>query len=318
MTAPEFLTTRNATLPDMVAMLRHQRARRLDVVAPAAAIHAHEGNLVISGAVQQMSDTGVTSAAGTYRPTQVADEGISAKLGINLAYLRRLRDDRPDLWDANVNGWLHGNDLAGYPPDSRKFLVRLFQADGDSLGVARGHAPGSEPVLFAGFIISNSEVGEGAWSITPRIVAEVCGNGLPIIADVARAVHLGSRQDEGVIRYTADTQDKELALITARARDAVATFLSPAYLQAKVTEIERTAGVPVTRPEETVRLAAKTAKFSDEVTDSILAHFIRGGQLTAGGVMQAVTSVAQTLDDADTAADLEAQALRVMDLAAQR
>ena len=132
MTAPEFLTTRNATLPDMVAMLRHQRARRLDVVAPAAAIHAHEGNLVISGAVQQMSDTGVTSAAGTYRPTAVADEGISAKLGINLAYLRRLRDDRPDLWDANVNGWLHGNDLAGYPPDSRKFLVRLFQADGDS------------------------------------------------------------------------------------------------------------------------------------------------------------------------------------------
>ena len=56
MTAPEFLTTRNATLPDMVAMLRHQRARRLDIVAAAAAIHAHEGNLVISGAVQQMSD----------------------------------------------------------------------------------------------------------------------------------------------------------------------------------------------------------------------------------------------------------------------
>jgi hypothetical protein len=35
-------------------------------------------------------------------------------------------------------------------------------------------------------------------------------------------------------------------------------------------------------------------------------------------VLHAVTSVVQTLDDADTAADLEAQALRVMDLAAQR
>jgi len=34
MTAPEFLTTRNATLPDMIAMLRHQRARRLDVRRP--------------------------------------------------------------------------------------------------------------------------------------------------------------------------------------------------------------------------------------------------------------------------------------------
>ena len=38
------------------------------------------------------------------------------------------------------------------------------------------------------------------------------------------------------------------------------------------------------------------------------AHFIRGGQLTAGGVMQAVTSVAQTLDDADAAHEMEASA----------
>ena len=129
--------TRNATLADMVTILKTQRARRLDVVAPAAAIHAHEGNLVISGTVQQLTADGVTSAAGTYRPTRVADEGISDKLGIHLAYLRRLREQRPDLWDANVNGWLHGDELAGYPGDDRKFLVRLFQADGDGLGVAR-------------------------------------------------------------------------------------------------------------------------------------------------------------------------------------
>ena len=402
------LTTRNATLADMVAILRHQRARRLDIVAPATAIHAHEGNLVVSGTVLQVTADGVTSAAGVYRPTQVADEGLAAKLGISLAYLRRLRDQRPDLWDANVNGWLHGNDLVGIEPDGRKFLLRLFQADGDNLGVARavlsdsyklidnldallatldgirqagtevefdgldlterrlyarvvapairayapallagyrspfggsvyipgrtwtpeqarqaaaregrGYQPGTEPVLFAGFVITNSEVGEGAWSITPRIVAEICGNGLQITADVARAVHLGSRHEEGVVRYSADTLEKELALITARARDAVATFLSPGYLQAKVTEIERKAGVAVTHPEETVRQVAKTAKFSDDLADTILAHFIRGGQLTAGGVMQAVTSVAQTLDDADTAHDLEAQALHVMDLATQ-
>ena len=123
-------------------------------------------------------------------------------------------------------------------------------------------------MLFAGFVITNSEVGDGAWSITPRIVAEICGNGLQIIADVTRAVHLGSRQDEGVVRYSADTADKELALITARARDAVATFLSPAYLLAKVTEMERKAGVPVSHPDETVRQVAKAVKFSDEMADA--------------------------------------------------
>jgi hypothetical protein len=399
--------TRNATLPDMVGILKQQRVRRLDVVASAAAIHAHDGNLVIDSTVTQLGAEGVTSAAGAYRPTAVADEGLADKLGINLAYLRRLRCSRPDLWDANVNGWLHGNELAGYPPDDRKFLVRLFQPNVDGLGVARavlsdsykvidnldalmatldgirqagvevvfdgldlterrlyarvvapsiralapallagyrspfggrtyipggnwtpeqaraaaaregrGYEPGREPVLFAGFEVSNSEVGDGAWSITPRIVAEICGNGLPIVADVTRAIHLGTRQSEGIVRYSADTMDKELALITARARDAVATFLSTDYLKAAIGQLERRAGVPVTHPDQTVRRVAKAAKFSDEMTDQILGHFVRGGQLTAGGVMQAVTSVVQTLDDADAAHDLEAQAVRVLDLAA--
>jgi hypothetical protein len=65
-------------------------------------------------------------------------------------------------------------------------------------------------------------------------------------------------------RYTADTLEKELALITACARDAVATFLSPQYLQAKVTDIERKAGAPIRHPEDTVRQVAKAAKFSDD------------------------------------------------------
>jgi hypothetical protein len=401
--------TRNATLGDMVQVLRGQRARRLDVVAPAAAIHAHDGNLVIDATVSHLGTDGVTSAAGTYRPTAVADEGLAGKLGISLAYLRRLRSSRPDLWDANVNGWLHGNDLAGYPADDRRFLVRLFQPDGhtEGLGVARavlsdsykvidnldaliatldgirqagievvfdgldlterrlyarvvapqiralapallsgyrspfggrvyvpgggwtpeqaraaaaregrGYEPGAEPVLFAGFVVSNSEVGDGAWSITPRVVAEICGNGLQVTADVTRAIHLGGRQNEGIVRHSADTMDKELALITARARDAVATFLSADYLTATIGELERKAGAPVTHPDRTVRMVAKAAKFSEQTADAILGHFIRGGQLTTGGVMQAVTSVAQTLDDADAAHELEAQALRVLDLAA--
>jgi len=57
------------------------------------------------------------------------------------------RADRPDRWDANVNGWLNGNDLAGYPPDGRKFLVRLFQAAGDGLGVARAVLSDSYKVI---------------------------------------------------------------------------------------------------------------------------------------------------------------------------
>ncbi len=57
-------------------------------------------------------------------------------------------------------------------------------------------------------------------------------------------------------------------------------------------------------------------RFTDDQQRDILAHFIRGGDLTAGGVMHAVTSVAQTLDDADTAHEMESLALRALEAAA--
>jgi hypothetical protein len=47
-----------------------------------------------------------------------------------------------------------------------------------------------------------------------------------------------------------------------------------------------------------------------------LAHFIRGGDLTAGGVMHAVTSAAQLMPDADTAHEMEAAGMRALALAA--
>ena len=49
---------------------------------------------------------------------------------------------------------------------------------------------------------------------------------------------------------------------------------------------------------------------------AVFSHFIAGGDVTAGGVLHAVTSVAQTLPDADEAYDLEALGLRAMELAA--
>ena len=40
---------RNASLADLAALLRDQQARKVDVVAPASAIRARAGQLVVSG-----------------------------------------------------------------------------------------------------------------------------------------------------------------------------------------------------------------------------------------------------------------------------
>lgn len=372
------LTTRHADLGDLAALLREQQARKVDVVTPPSALRARGGMLVIAGTEPVLTDSGVDLADGIYRPTAACDEGISDKLGIDLRYLRKLRDQAIDLYDVNVNGWLDRSD------PGRRFLVRCFRGQSGS-GVARAllsdgykridhldvltailsgveragvpvqvagcdlterrmyvrlyaeqvvaHAPvllqgyrspftGAEgaanPVVWGGLVITNSETGDGAAAITPRLVVEVCRNGYTITADAHRAVHLGGKLAEGVIDWSDDTQQRNLDLITAKARDAVARFLDSAYVQAVVTRIERDAGVPVERPQDTIALVSQQLRFTDEQQDAILSHFIRGGALTAGGVMHAVTSVAQTLDDADAAHDMESQALKVLQLAAAR
>lgn len=387
-------TTRNATLGDLAELLTEQQARKLDVVAPASKVRSEGGKLVIAGTEAILTDTGVTSSDGIYVPTVVCDEGIAQKLNVPVGYLKRLREERPDLYDANVNGWLHGSGTwveqgdgggeftAPRVDDPRSFLVRCFRGDEGGEGIARaflsdtyrvidnldvltaalegvrqtgaeitvegcdltdrkmyvrikapevvaysmplleryrspfsGRSGRDLPVISAGLVISNSETGGGAFQIVPRMVVEVCSNGMTITKDALRAVHLGGKMDEGVIEWSEETQRKQLELITSKARDAVATFLNVDYMTRTIQALETQAQVTLSNSAEVVeRVGAKL--FTKEQTAGILDQFIRGGDTTAGGVMHAVTSFAQTVTDADTAFEIEAQGLRAMELAA--
>lgn len=141
--APQ-LTTRNATAQDLVTLLNTQRAEKLDLVVPATNMKMVDGKLVVKGAESLITEDGVSTVNGTYLPTAVFDEGIAAKLDVPLRYVQRLRAERPDLLDANVNGLLWGRNRRNadgsvetvYPADDRKFLLRLFRGDGGE-GVAR-------------------------------------------------------------------------------------------------------------------------------------------------------------------------------------
>jgi hypothetical protein len=368
------LTARNASIEDLVALLRGQQARKVDVVAPAPAIRAEGGLLVLDGTEPVLGADGVTMTAGRYRPTDVCDSGIADKLGIPAAYLKRMRGSRPGLFDANVNGWLAGDD--------RSFLVRCLRGGDRETGVARawlsdGYKPidhldtlmavfdgirqsgqdvtidscdlterrmyvrvrceavqvlapallsgyrspftgargADNPVVFAGFAVANSETGCGACTVTPRLVAEVCANGMTITRDAVRAVHLGERLDEGV-RWSGDTQDRQLALVTAKARDAVRAFLSPGYADRVVRDLEKQAGHRVADAAKTVEVISARLRYTEAQQAEILDHFIKGGDLTAGGIMHAVTSAAQVQGDGDAAWELESSALDALSLVA--
>lgn len=408
---------RNADLGDLAKLLEDQHARKHDMVVPAAKLSAEQGRLIVADSGEAiLTDEGVTTADGVYVPTAICDEGIADKLGIPVGYVKRMRAERPDLYDANVNGWLHGTPgtsptgddgkvhfVPGSGHDQRSFLFRTFRGvegpgvarallsdtfgiidnfdvltaalagireagtdvtiDGCDLterrmqvrimapaiqalaptllagyrspfdnGVARagedmgaaearwrahsGYGRGEEPVVFAGFVLSNSETGGGAFTITPRLIIKVCKNGMTITKDALRKVHLGARMDEGVVRWSADTQRKSLDLVTAQTRDAVATFLDVDYMTRTIERLEAKAATPIADAAKAVESVGKQLRFSDNERTAMLDHFIRGGQPTAAGVLNAVTSVAQTVADADRAADLEGLGIQAMELAA--
>lgn len=370
-------TTRNATLQDLAAMLTQQQARKVDLVAAASKVRAENGLIVVAGADPVLTADGVTEADGIYRPTAIFDEGVAAKLGIPVGYLKRLREVRPDLYDANVNGWLHGfGDIA--PADARAFMLRTFRSDETGQGIARAflsdrfgiidhldaltaslegvhlagieaqvakadltdrrmvvkvHAPevqvlapellkgyrspftgasGSDnPVMFAGFRISNSETGGGAFSITPEITVEVCTNGMTVTKDALRSVHLGGKLEEGVINWSAETQRQALDLIRAKTTDAVRTFLDVDYMRDVIAGWEKQAGVAV-ETVDAVRDVTKGLNFSAEHVEGILGMFVKGGQMTVGGVVNAITAYSQTVEDADDAYDMETRATSLL------
>jgi hypothetical protein len=365
---------RNATLTDLVHLLEGEQARKLDLVLHSSSIRAENGALLLDGVEHEITLDGVTTKPGRFHPTRVCDNGIADKLQIPAAYLRRTRQKAPELYDANVNGWLQRTDasflvrtLRGENGDgvARAFLSNAYRIV-DNLDVlcavldgvrdadveaqvtradlseqrmyvrieapsVRALAPtllagyrspfnGAEgtdnPIVSAGFVASNSETGSGAFQLCPYLVVQVCDNGMALTHQAARAVHIGERMSEGRIRWSEDTQRKALELIAARTRDTVRTCLTKQFVEAELRELEKAAGAPVSDAVKTVALVSQQLKYSESQRASILDHFIRGGALTAGGVMHAVTSVAQTLEDPDEAFELESTAIRAMRLAA--
>jgi len=180
----------------------------------------------------------------------------------------------------------------------------------------QGYPEGQEPVVWAGIRFTNSETGHGKRTIAPMIRVRVCRNGLVINAVADAKVHIGGAQGEGVVEWSADAVEKELALITAQSRDAVATYLSQEFLDEQVRLIEEMAGAPIRRPEETVRELVRKAGFTKAQADDVFGFFVEGGQPSAGGLANAVTALSQTIPDADLAARYDEKAYGLMQAAA--
>lgn len=174
---------------------------------------------------------------------------------------------------------------------------------------------GDGSTLWAGFELSNSEVGDGRFKITPRAEFKVCNNGLTITSDLVAQTHLGARLDQGSVNWSQETQKRQLALVESMTVDAIGDFLSADYWQRQIDKLAVKGGRTVQDGEATIERVGKKVGFTDAERKTIFEHFLMGGQHTAAGIMNAVTSTAQTIANADRAADLEGLAVKALQLA---
>ncbi|GAA3238384.1 hypothetical protein GCM10017691_38470 [Pseudonocardia petroleophila] len=262
---------------------------------------------LVRGLRDPASGTGVVRAllSDSYRVVDNLDVLMAVLEGIRTAGVE-VDIARCDLTERRMYVKVRAPQIAEYAPDLLAGYRSPFTG-------ARG---ADNPTVFAGFVVSNSETGHGSFSLTPQLTVQVCDNGMTISKDAMREVHLGARMSDGVIRWAADTQGALLDLVVKQARDAVATFLDHGYVRAALAEITRQAGIAISDPQATLDHVGKALRFTAEQQATILAHFIQGADVTSGGVLHAVTSAAQTIDDADVAHDLERCGVKAMALAA--
>lgn len=168
------------------------------------------------------------------------------------------------------------------------------------------------PVVHAGFILTNSETGHGSFTVVPEFTVEVCTNGMTIQREAVSARHLGARLDDGLIRYSERTRQANLELITAQAQDAIRTFLDVGFMQTILDEMTANAAGEVREAEKAVKEITQKVE-CPALYDDVLTMFIKGGDMSRGGLVHAVTAAAQSEDiDADLAYSMQAKATALL------
>lgn len=217
--------------------------------------------------------------------------------GLNL----KIEDDGCDLTESKMYIRFVLPDVEINAPD----LLKNYKSPKGNSGVGDG--------VITGFVITNSELGQGSFSISPRAVVLKCSNGMVFKNDAFGKIHLGGKMGEfSTIDWSEETKRKNYELIQAQVKDAVKKFTSEDYLAKKISELNEYAEEDLKHPIETVKNVSKVLNITEEKEKSILDFFMRGGDFTAMGVSQALTFYAHETKDADEAHEMEVAAIDIL------
>lgn len=173
----------------------------------------------------------------------------------------------------------------------------------EQIGVGNG--------IVSGICIANSELGVGSYEVSARAVIVKCCNGLLDRDAKFRKVHLGARMDSGIIQWNEEVRQKNYQLVIAQTKQSIQTYLSQDYLGKMVKKLEEANGHQVEHPVSLLERVGTELAIPEDHRAAILNKFIRGGQSSAFGMLNAITRHAQDVDT-DTQFDWEAKAFQLL------
>jgi hypothetical protein len=339
------------SLVNLAQELERQIATKRDLVIPSSLLQCHTDD---GGNLKLIVDA--REAQGEYGVTDLARRQLAEKLKIPFAYFERMRSEQPALLDCNVNTWLQcesdrrmirtldGKVRAVLSDRYRRLdnydlaesvlpmLQRLEGARFESVELTETKmylkvvaprveyeiAPGD--VVQAGIVITNSEVGCGTLSVQPLVYRLVCRNGLIASDRVLRKTHVGRTllsEDEPSAIYRDDTLAADDKAFFLKVRDVVEAAVSEATFRQVAQKMQKTLDIRLTGdPVKAVEVLADRYTLNESERSGVLRHLILEGDLSAYGIVNAVTHFSHDVEDYDRATEFEALGGKLIELPA--
>lgn len=161
----------------------------------------------------------------------------------------------------------------------------------------------------AGISISNSEVGKGSVRVEPFLLRLICLNGAVIEDSAVRKFHIGrqSAELEAAEQVFSDaTREQDDKAFMMKLQDVVrAAFDDEVFNKFKGLTIDASTRKIKAPVQEVVEEIANKYSLKETHKDSFLTNLIEGKDLSQWGVMNAITAIANTAEDYETATELE-------------
>jgi len=293
----------------------------------------------------RMEPSAAMPKAQEYSVSENAHRQIASRLDIPWKYYETMLNTSPELLDRNVNHWLQANPerrmIRTLDRRARAFLSDRYRRL-DNYDLAESVLPilakmrNTEviscdlspeklyikvinkdlqrevvlgDIVQSGMVISNSEVGLGSLRIEPLIYRLVCTNGLIAKDFSQKKYHVGraaQSEHDAYELYSDETLIADDKAFFMKVQDTVRAAVDKSRFDVIVNRLaETTQGKIQGNPISAVEVLSNRLSFNEDEQGGVLRHLIEGSDLSAYGLINAVTHFSQEISCYQRATDFE-------------